>query len=1397
MSLKSFCYLPVIKGYIKLKGSIYIKKLIAKQLLYKQQNLSYTFVNYFFNLKFTYMKKKFNIKYAFVIMLVTLFSFTTKAVTTADAGNDTTVCTNWVQLHANSPASGETGTWSAGFGSSVTFSDIHDPHAIAYNLDGGGATNTLTWTLDDGSAWGGTSSDNVDIISNYVEPNAGSDDNVCGDSYTLSANDPSPNTGTWTVASGSGTFDDATNNTATISGLANGDNYLVWTIHQCDGTDVSDTVVITNNLVTANAGSDQTVCSSDAVLNANTPSAGRGTWSAPLGSGVIFDDTHDPNTTAHELPHGTTTLTWKINNNGCTNSDDVDINNDSATPSNAGPDQNICSDQTTLHANNPVYGSGVWSVASGTATFWDNTDRNTNASNLSFGSNQLVWTISTTNCESRDTVTVTNNLIVAYAGEDIASCYDTVQLNANNPAPGTGQWSTSTLVTFDDATLYNTVARNLSTNGAKLFWKITYNGCTSKDSVIVRKKNGTPTANAGTDQTLCADNTTLTATLNPGETGTWTTVSGSVIYQNINNPTSNITDLHQGANKLRWTVENNGCYDSDDVIITNNLPDKPNAGPDQTLCADNTTLQGNTLTIGTGQWSVTSGSVNFANANNPTTAITAIQQGANTLTYTATNAGCTLTDDVIITNDLPDAANAGTNQTVCADNFGPLSANNPTIGTGQWSVISGNAIFSNINSNTASVTMLNQGANTLRWTITHNACSLSSDVVITNDLPDNPFAGYDRDVCTDSTTMQANEINIGTLLWSDTANTVTFNDATNPTSLASNLAQGLNVLVLTATNNACSLSDTVVITNNRPTIPNAGIDSSICADNYILSANNPTIGTGEWSVVNGNGIFVNVNSDTSKVNNLLQGQNTLRWTITNVNCSLSDDVIITNDLPDKPNAGVDFATCSDSAQLNAVNPTIGTGIWTASDTLITFADSSVINTIVNNLPQAVDTLIWTLTNNACSLSDTVLVSSSQLTISNTKTDLSCFESNDGKINITVNGGFANYNYSWFNNTGSLNYNTANITNAVADTFYVVATDANNCSISDTIILNQPTQILSNSVIKNVLCHDDSTGSIQLYPNGGAGDYNYAWTVADSSYYNVTDSTLSHLYNLISGVYSVVITDSTNCSVSETYTINQPTQISLSADIIDNVCYGGYSGSIDLTVDGGTPAYTGYTYQWTEQNDSIVHNYSNGNFSSTDEDIDSLYAGTFNVVVTDLNNCKATATYKVNQPFEGMKLTAKVTDVSCKDQHDGAIDLTVEYGTSPYIYNWSNNEITEDLENLDGGSYVVTITDVYNCQITDTLVVNVKNIECIHIYNVFSPNGDGVNDTWDIDNIYLYPNVEINVFNQWGNKVFESTGYDKPWDGTYNGKILPAATYYYTLDLKNGDAPYSGSLTILK
>ena len=1173
--------------------------------------------------KFNLLKKKMSLFIFFVLLF-----FTSQAVTQADAGKDSTICKSTIKLYANTPAGGETGTWSVPMGSPVTFSDKNDPNAIASNLEEG--DNTLTWKISDGGM--GNSSDNVTITNNYRQPNAGSDDDVCGDTYTLSGNNPSPNTGSWSVFSGNGSFDDPTKHNATITNLNSGDNILVWTIHQCDGADVSDTVKITNNKIIAYAGSDTTICIDTVMLNANNATPGNGTWSAPVASGVTFDDSHNPNTIARHLPYGITTLTWETNNGGCKDSDDVDINNNSATKSNAGNNQEICSDQTTLNGNNPIHGTGKWSVAQGTATFWDETNRKTNASNLKFDANLLVWTISTANCTSHDTVKISNNLIEAYAGEDIYSCTDTTQLNANSPLPGKGKWTTKSLVSFDNDTLYNTISRNLNTTSSKLYWEIKYKGCKSKDSVIVRKKSDVPIAFAGNDQAICDNNTILNATLKNGEKGHWETLSGFSIYQNTENPTTTISNIKQGSNILRWTVQANGCSSQDEVIITNNLPDYPDAGDTQTLCNDSTTL----------------------------------------------------------------------------------NANKILIGTASWSIAQGNATFNNINDNKAIITNLKQGENILVWKSKNGICSLNDTVKIINNLPDSAFTGN---------------------------------------------------------------------------------DTAICANTFKLNADNPTIGIGEWSLINGNGIFSNIKDNKALIKELYQGKNTLRWTIKNKGCILYNDIIITNNLPDLPNAGDDIFACNDVAILNAIEPEIGIGKW-QSVSSTTFDDETLYNTKVRNLSQGVDTLIWTLTNASCSLSDTTLLSVSQLAISHSKTDLSCYNSNNGAVNINIKGGFSDYKYKWFNNEGVLKYITKDIQNTPADTFYVNVTDAINCSITDTIIVNQPAQILANANIIDTKCSNDSTGSIVLDAIGGTGNFSYKWNI-NNPHYSVSDSTQNHLYNLIAGEYSVIITDKTNCKTEETFNVNQPMPITLSAEIEDVVCYNGYTGSINLTVDGGTPAYNGYTYLWKEQNDSILHKYPNGEFLSKEEDLTNLHSGTFTVTVTDLNKCSAIASYKVNQPFEGMKIESDVINVSCKDQHDGAIDITVNYGTEPYTYIWSNNETTEDLEDIDRGTYIITVSDLFDCKITDTITVNANSKDCIHIYNVFTPNGDGVNDTWEIDNISLYPDVEVFVFNQWGDKVFSSEGKYEPWDGTFKGKELPAATYYYTLNLHNGDAPYSGSVTIMK
>src|SRR5690606_24609639 len=153
----------------------------------------------------------------------------------------------------------------------------------------------------------------------------------------------------------------------TVSGLSEGVNEFTWTITDASGVcpPTSDIVAINfTDLTIADAGDDQTICLDNATLAGNTLKAGEtGTWSS-TNPAIIFADVNSPTTTLSGLAVGANTLTWTVtdNNGVCTsNSDEVIITVDEITVANAGPDQDICIDNTTLAGNDPATGeSGLW-----------------------------------------------------------------------------------------------------------------------------------------------------------------------------------------------------------------------------------------------------------------------------------------------------------------------------------------------------------------------------------------------------------------------------------------------------------------------------------------------------------------------------------------------------------------------------------------------------------------------------------------------------------------------------------------------------------------------------------------------------------------------------------------------------------------------------------------------------------------------------------------------------------------------------------------------------------------------------------------------------------------------------------------------------------------------------
>jgi len=137
---------------------------------------------------------------------------------------------------------------------------------------------------------------------------------------------------------------------------------------------------------------------------------------------------------------------------------------------------------------------------------------------------------------------------------------------------------------------------------------------------------------------------------------------------------------------------------------------------------------------------------------------------------------------------------------------------------------------------------------------------------------------------------------------------------------------------------------------------------------------------------------------------------------------------------------------------------------------------------------------------------------------------------------------------------------------------------------------------------------------------------------------------------------------------------------------------------------------------------------------------------------------------------------------------------LKYNWSPAIYLDKNTVANPVCSPNSSINYTISVTDEFGCMATGVLAV--KLIRDLVIPNVFTPNGDGINDTWRIKNLADYSDCRIEVYNRYGQVIYKSIGYNTEWTGTSNGKLLSAGTYYYIIDLKTGTKPLSGSVDIV-
>ena len=745
------------------------------------------------------------------------------------------------------------------------------------------------------------------------------------------------------------------------------------------------------------------------------------------------------------------------------------------------------------------------------------------------------------------------------------------------------------------------------------------------------------------------------------------------------------------------------------------------------------------------------------------------------------------TDAVSLTVNALPVVDAGSDIAMCV-NAGLQILSGAPIG-GTWTGVGITNSSGDFDPNVAGV-----GIHTLYYSYTDiNACSnIDSMIVTVFDLPI-VYAGNDTTLCNQAGAIQFTGTPIGGS-WSGTH--INSSGGFDPNGV------GLfeNVYSYTATN-GCTNSDTMYIDVISPASINAGADLSVCEDTNAVQLNGIPAG-GVWT---GNGI-----------------SNGGLYTLTGIG---SFDFMYTS--------GTGNCLATDTVNLNVVPlPTIDAGADASAcigESIALFGSGGVSYTWDNGVTDGVSfnpttNLQYTVTGTdaiGCTNTDSVWVNINMLPGIYAGADqVICY-----KDSIALSATPASWTYTWDNGITDGVYFSPSFTN----TYTVAYTDANGCTSTDslTIYVNQLPAINGGADV-NVCIAD----SVTLTASGGGI---YVWNNG------ISNGVPFYVNNNMTCI--VAVTATTGCSNSDTVQIITYPLPTVYAGADTAVCVGG-----QVTLNGSGAV----TYSWNNgitngvpftANSSLTYTVIGADVNGC-ENIDDVYieayplpnviagqeqfvcigeqvtlfasgasnyvwdngvsdgvafipaaTSTYNVIGTDVNSCENTdqtsvTVYELPEMIE--------TVIHENYGNDGAVSIDVISGGSPYLFDWDidgfgDNDDEQDLTELTGGTYTVVVTDSYDC--SDTLTVIVESMTQLIIPSALTPNSDGFNDVWDIIGLHNYPNMQLQIFNRWGQLIHEQKGQYTYWDGTYNGKRVPVADYFYVITLGTEEEPHKGTVTV--
>jgi gliding motility-associated-like protein len=334
---------------------------------------------------------------------------------------------------------------------------------------------------------------------------------------------------------------------------------------------------------------------------------------------------------------------------------------------------------------------------------------------------------------------------------------------------------------------------------------------------------------------------------------------------------------------------------------------------------------------------------------------------------------------------------------------------------------------------------------------------------------------------------------------------------------------------------------------------------------------------------------------------------------------------------------------------------------------------------------------------------------------------------------------------------------------------IAVEDESGCVVEQSVVINEPdTLIVELGSITSVVGGGDCDGTAEISYFGGSGGLTL--TLNGSTNFNVDA--------LCAAEYTAEVEDANGCVSEVEFTVSEPEPIEVLFAVDPVTCTGMNDGSAVIFPTGGTGGVT-----WQVLEPGI--------------DLDNLFEGVYHVVAVDQTGCTEEAEFEVvAEEVTDMVVELLSSPTTCWERNDGTATASVTGGYSPISYAWSDAkaQTTATATGLAEDTYAVVVTDSLGCRLEFTVTVE-PTVGCLFIAEAITPNGDGYNDEWVVGGLEYFPNSNVLVFNRWGQVLFESRGYTQRWDGRLNGVELPVADYYYVIDLADGSAPITGTVTL--